>query len=311
MISKVPVLPPKYRPVAMMNGTQLVSDPNYLYKEVFESNRNYKDTAEEVGDADSHEDAGVLYNSVKGLFGLGDPVNVKNKERNVRGLLRDFVGKGSPKGGSFQRRVMGGTVDTVGRSVIIPDPTLDMDEVSVPNGMAWKLFEPFVMRELIKGGMPAVAAKNMIETQGDQARKVLDDVMTKRPVILNRAPTLHKHNITGHLAKRHEGHAIKVPLATLAGWGADFDGDAMNVHVPVSDDADKDVLEKMLPSKNLYSAKTMSIHMKPEQISLLGLYRATAAADKQPPVVFKSEAEVIAAYSRGEITPNTPVIIRS
>lgn len=310
MISKIPVLPPKYRMIAMMGGTQLVSDPNYLYKEVFEANKNLKDVKAELGDSAAHEDTATLYNSVKGLFGIGEPVNVKNQERNVRGLLRDFVGKGSPKGGSWQRRVLGGTLDTVGRSVIVPDPTLDMDQVSVPNNMAWTLFEPFVMRELVKGGMPAVAAKKAVEDKNEMATKALDFVMANRPVMLNRAPTLHKHNITGHFAKRHEGSAIRVPLATLAGWNADFDGDAMNVHVPVSESAVQDIITKMLPSKNLLSAKTMSIHMKPEQMALLGLYRATAPAKASvPPKTFATEAEAMAAYSRGEIGPNDPVLI--
>lgn len=309
LISKIPVLPPKYRPIAVMGGTQLVSDPNYLYKEVFEANNNLNDAKSELGDAGAHEDTATLYKSVKGLFGLGDPTNAKNQERNVRGLLRDFVGKGSPKGGAWQRRVLGGTLDTVGRSVIVPDPMLDMDQVSLPNDMAWKLYEPFVMRELVKRGMPAMAAKQAIEDRASQAGKVLDTIMEKRPVMLNRAPTLHKHNITGHFAKRHEGSAIRVPLATLAGWNADFDGDAMNVHVPVSDDAVQDVVEKMLPSKNLMSAKTMGIHMKPEQMALLGLYRATAPAKAEAPVKFATVAEAIAAYNKGAININTPVII--
>lgn len=310
MISKIPVLPPKYRPIAMMGGTQLVSDPNYLYKEVFEANKNIGQSSAELGNSAANEDTITLYDSVKGLFGIGEPVNVKNQERNVRGLLRDFVGKGSPKGGSWQRRVIGGTLDTVGRSVIIPDPTLGMDEVSIPNKMAWTLFEPFVMRNLVKSGVPAVAAKKAIEEQNPMALKVLDKIMQERPVMLNRAPTLHKHNITGHFAKRHNGDAIKVPLATLTGWNADFDGDAMNVHVPVSDDAVRDVVSKMMPSKNLLSAKTMSIHMKPEQMALLGLYRATAPADpSKAPVKFATEAEAMAAYSRGEIGPNDPVLI--
>jgi DNA-directed RNA polymerase beta subunit len=309
LISKIPVLPPKYRPIAVVGGTQLVSDPNYLYKEVFEANSNLQDAATELGNDAAHEDTLTLYKSVKGLFGLGDPTNTKNQERNVRGLLRDFVGKGSPKGGAWQRRVLGGTLDTVGRSVIVPDPQLEMDEVSLPNGMAWTLYEPFVMRELVRRGMPAMAAKHAIDEHTPAASKVLDAVMEKRPVMLNRAPTLHKHNITGHFAKRHEGSAIRVPLATLSGWGADFDGDAMNVHVPVSDDAVEDVIDKMLPSRNLMTAKTMGIHMKPEQMALLGLYRATAPAKGEAPVKFASVAEAIAAYNKGAISVNTPVII--
>lgn len=309
LISKIPVLPPKYRPIAVVGGTQLVADPNYLYKEVFEANSNLQDASTELGSSVGHEDTATLYKSVKGLFGIGDPVNVKNQEKNVRGLLRDFVGKGSPKSGSWQRRVLGGTLDTVGRSVIIPDPQLGMDEVSLPNDMAWTLYEPFVMRELVRRGVPAMAAKTSIDKRDAQASKLLDTVMEARPVMLNRAPTLHKHNITGHFAKRHEGSAIKVPLATLTGWGADFDGDAMNVHVPVSDDAVKDVIGKMLPSKNLLSAKTMGTYMKPEQMALLGLYRATAPPNTDAPVTFASHAEAIAAYNKGMISINTPVII--
>jgi DNA-directed RNA polymerase subunit beta' len=186
-----------------------------------------------------------------------------------------------------------------------------MDQVSLPNDMAWKLYEPFAMREMVRRGVPAMAAKKAIEDRSPQATAVLDKIMENRPVMLNRAPTLHKHNITGHMAKRHEGSAIRVPLATLSGWNADFDGDAMNVHVPVSDDAVDEIKEKMFPSKNLLSAKTMGIHMKPEQMALLGLYRATAPASAEQPVKFATVAEAIAAYNRGEINVNTPVSIEA
>jgi DNA-directed RNA polymerase subunit beta' len=175
--------------------------------------------------------------------------------------------------------------------------------------MAWKIYEPFVMRELVRRGMPAMAAKAGIEERSQQASATLDKIMEHRPVMLNRAPTLHKHNITGHIAKRHEGSAIRVPLATLAGWTADFDGDAMNVHVPVSDEAVKEIKEKMFPSKNLLSAKTMGVHMKPDQMALLGLYRATAPANTEAPVKFATVAEAIAAYNKGMISVNTPVVI--
>lgn len=310
MISKIPVLPPKYRPISSFDGTPLVADANYLYKEVFEANQNFNEAKDLFGEA--NEDVINLYKATKGLFGLGDPVSAKNVERNVRGLLRDFVGKGSPKGGAFQSKVIGGTMDTVGRSVVSPDPNLTMDEVSLPNEIAWTAFEDFVMRKMVRHGYDAVDAKRHIEDRTSAGAKYLDQVMEERPVVITRAPTLHRHNMLGMWAKRHAGNDIKVPLAPLSGMNMDFDGDTANVHVPVSDGAVRDVIERMRPSQNLVTPATMQVHMKPEQMAMLGLYRATAPADPtQPPVEFPNEAEVIKAYSRGEISHNTPVVIRS
>ena len=237
MISKIQVIPPKYRPISTLNGTALVSDANYLYKEVFEANENFKQANEIFGDAS--EDTVNLYKATKGLFGMGDPVSQKNVERNVRGLLRDFVGKGSPKYGSVQGKVIGGTMDAVGRGVVSPDPSLGMDQVSLPNDLAFKTFEDFIIRKMVQNGYQALEAKEQVENRTAAAGKYLDLVLAERPIVLNRAPTLHKHNQIGLWAKRHEGSDIKVPLAPLTGLNMDFDGDSCRLYTVIQKVVDR------------------------------------------------------------------------
>ncbi len=309
VLDKVPVLPPAFRPVSVMsgNGQPMISDPNYLYKEVIEAAGNLRDMTGMVDDVG--EERLALYRAFKGVTGLGDPIQPKNQERQVKGLLKYVFGS-SPKFGVVQRKLLGSTVDLVGRAVITPNPDLDMDQVGIPESKAWEIYKPFVVRRLARHGVSPLMAAQMVRDKSDLARKTLTDEMDERPVVITRAPVLHRYGTMAFFPRLVRGETLQVPPTIVKGFAADFDGDAMNYHVPVTDDAVRDAVDKMLPSKNLFSSATFGVHYLPQNEYTGGLYSATRPGDeKKPEQVFRSKADAIRAYRQGRIGANTRVVI--
>lgn len=308
MLTSLPVLPPKFRPISQMQGTLLVSDPNYLYADTMAAGENFKDTEKLQGDTgQAYLD---LYDSVKAVTGIGQPVSKSLQEKNVRGILSQAVGVGrSPKSAAFQRRVIGQSLDQVGRGVIVPDSKLDIDQIGIPEPMAWQQYRKWIVRKLVQRGMPAVQAVQSVADRTDLARKTLLDVMDERPVFINRAPTLHRHSIIGGRPVLVAGDAIRLSPPVEAGLNADHDGDAIQVHVPASNEAVDDVYNLLMPSKNLLSAGEFKIHMKPENEFVSGLYRSTLAKSNKRVRIFKSTADALAAFNRGELDLSDPIRI--
>lgn len=302
MLSRVPVLPPSIRPVSVMGNKRLplVSDPNYLYKEVFEANQMWQDVEQHLGEAG--EEQLSAYKAFKAVTGLGDPIQPKNQERRVKGILKHVFGS-SPKTGAVQYRLLGRPVDLVGRSVIAPDPDLDMDSVGVPESRAWDIYRPFVVRHLVRKGMPRLQAARAVESRSPDARKALTTEMESRPVLINRAPTLHRYGMMAAWPKLVKGDVLKISPLVVKGFNADFDGDAMQFHVPGTDEAVQEAIEKMLPSRNLFSAAKFNQPMyQPTNEYIGGLYEASARIEKdKPPAVFATEADAIKAYKQGRI----------
>lgn len=302
MLTKAPVLPPAFRPVSTMGPKKLplVADPNYLYKELFDANQNLRDLSQEVGD-DVGEERLATYQALRGVTGLGDPIHPKNRERKVRGILQHVFGS-SPKFGVVQRRLLGSSVDMVGRSVIIPNPDLDMDQVGVPENQAWEIYKPIVVRNLVRRGMSRLEAARSVKARSPAARQTLVSEMEARPVIINRAPTLHRYGMMAAWPRLVKGHTLQISPLVVGGFGADFDGDQMNYHVPSTDEATQEAIEKMLPSRNLFAASNFKVHYKPSQEYVGGLYEASNRIDKQnKPVTFATVADAIRAYQSGQI----------
>lgn len=311
MISKVPVLPPTFRPVSKMGDVALVSDMNELYKDIIENSKNFEDLRKEVDDSALADERLNIYNSVKAAYGLGESISPENAAKGIKGAIKQVVGS-RPKHGLFQSKVLSKAVDGVARGVISPDMNLDMDQCGIPETMAWPMYKPYVMRELIRNGYPSVQAVKMIADRTDTARSVLRKVMSQRPVILDRAPTWHKFNIMAFKPFLTEGDTIRVSPLIVSGFNADFDGDQMNAHVPSSDKAVQQALNKMLPSKNLTSLTDLSSpRHTPSKEQIFGLYALTKGMDNTKQVkVFNSVSEAKQAYARGEIGPNDPIEIR-
>jgi DNA-directed RNA polymerase beta subunit len=309
MMNKVPVIPPNFRPITKFKDLPLVADANLLYKDLMTSNQALKDLSGQVGDEHLNEERLQLYNAVKAVSGLGDPVQEKTQEKKVKGLLAHVFGN-SPKMGMFQRRVLGMPVDMVGRAAITPNPDLSMDEVGLPEPKAWTIYRPFIVRRLIRQGLPAVEAAKSVANQTDLARKTMLEEMKERPVMINRAPTYHRYGFMAAFPKLSKGHTLQLPPVVCNGFNADFDGDAMNYHVPVTEEAVKEAREKMLPSVNLKSTRDFGVHYLPRNEFLMGLYLASNSKNDKPPRVFRSKADVIAAYQRGDIDIHDKVVVK-
>jgi len=309
MLNKMPVLPPLFRPVSQM-GTKklpLVDDANYLYKELFDANQSLKEAS---GALTEYGDERLsVYDSMKAVTGLGQPLHPKNQERRVKGFLSKIFGA-SPKYGTVQRKLLSTTVDLVGRAVITPNPDLDMDEVALPEEKAWEVYKPFVVRGLVRRGLPRLQALSMAEDKNNQAREELVRQMSSRPIIINRAPVLHRYGMMAFYPRLTKNKTMEVSPVITKGFGADFDGDAMQYHVPSTDDAANEAVAKMLPSKNLFSTASFKAHYVPNKDYQTGLYLASSRVNKKSaPRVFRNKKDAVGAYRRGEIDVDTQVHI--
>jgi len=311
VMSKVPVLPPNFRPISASSSTgEVISDANYLYVDLMRANEDYAALREAVGDEHAGDERLQVYRGFKAVSGLGDPVAAKSRDRGVRGLLKHVFGD-SPKAGMFQRRVVGASVDTVGRGVITPNPSLNMDQVGLPEKKAWIIYRPHVMRNLVRRGMGAMAAARNIADQTDVARKALVEAMSTRPVMISRAPALHRYNIMAAWPILTKGNTLQIPPIITPGFNADFDGDNMNFHVPATEEAVQDAVNKMLPSRNLRAVRDFDVHYYPRQEFLLGLHLASTSKKPARSVkTFRSKADVIAAYKRGELGVDDRIDVR-
>jgi DNA-directed RNA polymerase subunit beta len=309
MINQVPVIPPAFRPVSTMGPKKLplVDNPNYLYKELFDANSTLKEASGALSDYGDERLA--VYNSMKGVTGLGAPTNPKNVEKNVQGFLAKIFGD-SPKFGTMQRKLLSSTVDLVGRAVITPNSDLDMDEVALPEEKAWDIYKPFVVRGLVRRGLPRMQALQAVEEKNKAAFDELNTQMNAKPIVINRAPVLHRYGVMAFKPRLTKNKVMEVNPVITKGFGADFDGDAMQYHVPSTNEAAKEALDKMLPSKNLFSTSSFKAHYVPNKDYQTGLYLASSRINQRSkPRVFKSKLEAVAAYRRGEINVDTPVHI--
>lgn len=242
MLDRIPVLPPIYRPVSTHNGLTMVADSNYLYAQMMDARDDVRE-AKNLPAEYQQQARENLYRSWKELTGMYEPENVKLKNKHVQGLLKWALGN-SPKWSAFQRKVLGSTVDTVGRGVIAPDPRLKLNQLGVPVPMALGIFEPFVARAMVKQGYTPVEALKMIKARDKRVMPVLVDVMKHSPVQLNRAPSLHKLNIMGFEPVLVAGHAVKVNPSIVVPFAADFDGNCCDFDSVIFLKLSKSALEK-------------------------------------------------------------------
>lgn len=310
IMTKVPVLPPIFRPVSVMQGSDvpLVADANYLYKELFEANELLDDLKDKISDVGDERLA--VYDAYKAVAGLGDPIQTETKQRKVKGMLRQVFGS-SPKKSMIQQKILGVPVDLVGRAVISPNPELSMDEVAIPEDKAWQIYKPFIIRNLSRSGVAPFLAAEEWEKRTPRARDAMLKAMKSRPVIIDRAPVLHRYGVMAFWPRLTKNHVLEVSPMIVTGFGADFDGDQMNYHVPVSDEAVEEAIQKLLPSKNLISPASFKVHQLPKNEFIAGLYLASKPAKKEPPKLFATKKDAIRAWRRGEISINTPIRILS
>lgn len=310
VLDKVPVLPPAFRPVGQMGATEipLVADANYLYRELWEANENLRQMRKLLGPQHVADERAALYNAFRAVVGLADPVHPKLREKRVQGILASIFGS-SPKFGTVQRKLISSTVDNVGRAVIVPDPDYDMDQVGIPEDKAFDVYGRFVARRLVRRGLPLAKALEHVRDRTELARSALLEEMRERPVIVNRAPVLHRYGILALKPQLVKDHTMHINPLVLKGLNADFDGDAMQFHVPTLPEEVKEALERLLPSRDLISPADFKtpVHAPVEEDLLAGLHAATSPQRRGRVRVFRSSKDALAAWKRGEISVNDEI----
>ena len=310
LMDRVPVLPPKYRPITQSHGMNMVNDANYMYSAMMNSVDDFKETEGLTGEI-REEARELMYKNYAALAGLTDPVQEELQQKQIGGILKNIVGKSSPKKGMIQRRLLGTSVDTSGLAVINVNPALKLNQVGLPENKAYELYEKFVIRDLVQSGMPAMQAAKAVKAQSKPARESLERVVASRPVIVNRAPTLHKYSMIALYPKLLKGDSMQIAPALVAPLGADFDGDTMSYTVPVSAAAVKEAKEKMMPDSYLISDADDTANFVPQIESLVGLHYASKERMKgKKTVTFNTMAEAKLAYKKGLIRIDDPIKIK-
>ena len=310
----IPVIPPDIRPMVQLDGGRFAtSDLNDLYRRVINRNNRLKRLLE-LGAPDIivRNEKRMLQEAVDALIDngrRGRPVTGPNN-RPLKSLSDMLKGKQ----GRFRQNLLGKRVDYSGRSVIVVGPELKMYQCGLPKEMALELFKPFVMKDLVEKGIAnnIKSARKMVERTRTEVWDSLEYVIKGHPVMLNRAPTLHRLGIQAFEPVLVEGRAIKLHPLVCTAFNADFDGDQMAVHVPLSVEAQREARMLMLASGNLLKPADGKPVTVPTQDMVLGSYYLTMVneGDKGEGKVFRDENEAIMAYQEGVITLQAPIKVR-
>ena len=312
VMTALPVIPPDLRPMVQLDGGRFAtSDLNDLYRRVINRN-NRLQRLMELGAPDVivRNEKRMLQEAVDSLVDNGRRGRAvsrsgKRKLKSLSDLLKG-------KQGRFRRNLLGKRVDYSGRSVIVIGPTLKLSQCGLPKKMALELFKPFVMRRLVEYNYAhnIKSAKRMVDRSSAEVWDVLEEICKERPVLLNRAPTLHRLGIQAFEVVLIEGSAIQLHPLTCAAFNADFDGDQMAVHVPLSDMAVTEARELMLATQNLLKPSSGDPIVGPSKDMVMGVYYMTVEekakdADKLPTFSNMDTAEY--AYSTGHIKLRQPI----
>ncbi|NMC35634.1 DNA-directed RNA polymerase subunit beta' [Candidatus Beckwithbacteria bacterium] len=314
IMRNLPVIPPDLRPMVQLSGGRFAtSDLNDLYRRVI--NRN---------------------NRLKHLINLGAPeIILRNEKRMLQEAVDTLIDatqsrqsarrRGTKelkslsemlkgKQGRFRQNLLGKRVDYSGRSVIVVGPELALNQCGLPKDMALEMFKPYVLRELIMRGLaPNVkSAKHVLERRPPEVYDILEEITHKHPVLLNRAPTLHKLGIQAFFPVLIEGNAIRLHPCVCSGYNADFDGDQMAVHVPLSKDAQKEARRQMMPQKNLLKPADGSPITIPNKNMVLGIYLITVLDESIKPeeTIYSDSLEANTAYQFGRIALRQAIKVR-
>lgn len=264
MLTRIPVLPPKFRPIMQPQGITMVADSNYLYKQMLDTRNDLRD-AKDLPEEYQQEARSNLYRAWKELAGLYEPTDPKLKNKKVRGLLGWVLGK-SAKTSAYQQKMLTSTVDLSSRAVIVPDPTLTLNEVGIPMTVALEQYKPFVVRSLVQANYTPQQALEMVEKEGEKSPLVVEHTkraMAQRPLLLNRAPTLHKLSIMAFQPKITAGHVFRINPSIVGVYGADFDGNCCDFDSEIFVKISKSALDKMASTcYSITNLKQREVDMK-------------------------------------------------
>ncbi len=320
IIQYLPVVPPELRPLVPLDGGRFASsDLNDLYRRVIIRNNRLKRLLEiKAPEVILRNEKRMLQEAVDSLFDNSRKSNAVKAEggRPLKSLSDILKGKQ----GRFRQNLLGKRVDYSGRSVIVVGPTLKLHECGLPKGMAAELFKPFVIRKLIERGIVKTvkSAKKLVDRKDPVIWEILENILKGHPILLNRAPTLHRLSIQAFQPKLVEGKAIQLHPLTCSAFNADFDGDQMAVHVPLGHAAILEAQMLMLAPHNMLNPQNGSPITNPSQDMVLGLYYITKERFSTKEVKIKGEGrkfysaeEVMIAYNEGQLDLHAKVIVRA
>jgi DNA-directed RNA polymerase subunit beta' len=315
VVTELPVIPPDLRPMVQLAGGRFAaSDLNDLYRRVINRNNRLKRLIElDAPEVIRRNEKRMLQEAVDALID-----NNARRERAVsstgtRRKLKSLSDMLKGKQGRFRQNLLGKRVDYSGRSVIVAGPNLKLYETGIPKMMALELFKPFVMARLIDEGLAhnVKSASRMIERTRTEVWDALEEIIADKYILLNRAPTLHRLGIQAFKPVLVEGKAIQLHPLVCAAFNADFDGDQMAVHVPLSDAAQREAREIMLSTKNLLKPADGSAVVNPSHEMVLGCYYLTSDkfSEDEPQKAFNDTDEAIYAYEVGAIKLQTRISV--
>ena len=313
VLDVIPVIPPELRPMIQLDGGRFAtSDLNDLYRRIINRNNRLKKLLE-LGAPSIivQNEKRMLQEAVDTLFDNG------RRGRSISGAgnrpLKSLSSMLKGKQGRFRQNLLGKRVDYSGRSVIVVGPSLKMYECGLPKDMALELFKPHVINGLVSRGLAhnIKGAKKLIDNKDDCVWDVVEDVITEYPVMLNRAPTLHRLGIQAFEPKLVGGKAIRLHPLVCAAFNADFDGDQMAIHVPLTEEAKAEARILMLGANNILKPSDGKPIVTPSQDMVLGNYYITVeyAGEDNEGKVYKNSNEAIMAYERREITLHTRIAV--
>ncbi len=314
VLSCIPVIPPDLRPLVLLDsGNFATSDLNDLYRRVINRNNRLKKLVDlNAPEVIIRNEKRMLQQSVDALFDNGRckrPV-LGSSNRPLKSLTDMIKGKQ----GRFRENLLGKRVDYSARSVIVVGPELKLHQCGLPKKIALELFQPFIIRRLkeLQHADTIKSAKKMLERKADEVWDILEEVTKSHPVLLNRAPTLHRMGIQAFEPVLIEGNAIRIHPLVCKGFNADFDGDQMAVHLPLSIEAQVEATVLMMSTNNVFSPANGQPIITPSQDIVMGCYFMTAvrAGEKGEGKVFSSTREVHLAYGLGKVGLHAKVQVR-
>jgi len=315
----IPVIPPDLRPLVLLeSGNFATSDLNDLYRRIINRNNRLKKLVDlNAPEVIIRNEKRMLQQAVDALFDNGRcrrPV-LGSSNRPLKSLTDMIKGKQ----GRFRENLLGKRVDYSARSVIVVGPELKLHQCGLPKKIALELYQPFIIRKLKEHGLADTikSAKKMLERRDQEIWDILEEVIYQHPVLLNRAPTLHRMGIQAFEPVLVEGNAIKIHPLVCRGFNADFDGDQMAVHLPLSVEAQAEAHVLMLATNNIFSPADGRPIMSPSQDIVLGIFYLTTWHPDEPGEReagkewgFMSVAEALLAYDRGELGLHTHIAVR-
>lgn len=306
------ILPPNMRPVLDKGGNKMdYADINALYKEMILSDQGLHKLRDDLPDFELTKERKAVYDSVKAVTGMGEALGPRSKKQGLKGIMTQLTGVEGPKGGMFHSRLLKRNQDMSGRGTIYAAPDVGFNEAKFPKEMLWTMFRMHMTRELVRNGMTLIEAKQAWEKRTPAAENVFQRLCKTTPVILNRPPTLMKTNVMAMYPIPVEGKTIGMNILHLPGFAADFDGDALTVHTPMTPEAIQEAKDKLLPMRNLSDARLGPGNpmFSPAHEAILGSVHLTNMDTTLGVMKFKTEADALAALNRGEIHDNQPIEI--